>query len=118
MGEILNLAEDFLYFPNLYSYTFQPFAMIDGRYTIIYPNSTDPNNTISGPFTPKGGIYTIIIEYGRVDRQDPAIIYQTTISGLEFTGINCEIPYEEIGQTCITTATFTNTSRSFIRNRI
>ncbi len=75
---------------------------------IVYANFTDSNNTLSGPFIPKGGIYAIFLEYDKVDIQEPAVLYQTTLSGIKFDVIDYDIDYAGVGQTCIVTGNFTN----------
>src|SRR6266542_5827744 len=89
--------------------------MVDGRYAIIYADSKNSNVTLENPFLSQGGIYAMFIEYGKVVKRDPAILYQTSITGLSFDDIDCSIAYVGVGQTCIVTGKFTNQKYFYLK---
>ncbi|RIA94213.1 hypothetical protein C1645_734970 [Glomus cerebriforme] len=92
-------------------------AMMDGGYAIIYANYTDPSTTLpQDPFSVKGGLYGLFMEYNKETIIGPVVLYQTPVSGLHFTGLNCEFTYADIGQICILTVNNTiDNTNSFIR---
>ncbi len=102
------LANDTLIFPNISSLILNPIAMVDGRYMIIYADSKNSNIILQNPFVSQGGIYIMFLEYGKVVKWEPVVLYQTSISGLKFIGIDCDIAYIGVGQTCIIMGNFTN----------
>ncbi len=74
--------------------------------------------TIMNPLMPQGEIYTMILEFGQSVRREPAVLYQTPISGLRFTVIDCDIAYVGVGQSCIVSGIFTDratTDRFYIK---
>ncbi len=82
--------------------------MVDESYAIVYAESKNSNATLQSPFVSQGGIYAIFLEYGKVAERKPVVLYTTSISGLKFTNIDCDIAYVGVGQTCIITGIFTN----------
>ena len=86
--------------------TITPIATVDGRYALVYADSKNSNTTHKNPLLLQGGIYAIFLEYGKVAIREPAVLYQTSITGLLFVGIDCSIEHLRVGQTCI--VTFTN----------
>jgi len=75
----------------------RPVAIVNRRYTIIYAETKNSNATLENPFLSQGGIYIIFLEYGEVVKRKPAVLHQTSISGLGFTGIVCSIAYVGVG---------------------
>ncbi|CAG8527326.1 6540_t:CDS:2 [Funneliformis mosseae] len=110
-GEINYLAQDILYLQDNHSLV-NPIStiipMVDGRYAIVYANSTNSAATLDRPFTSQGGVYMIIIEHAHAIKRNPAVLYQTPLSELIFTDIDCSVTYVGIGQSCIVTGEFTN----------
>ncbi|CAG8658345.1 5103_t:CDS:10, partial [Funneliformis mosseae] len=53
-----------------------------------------------------GGVYFYIFD-GHATKREPAVLYQTPISGLKFIDIDCSTSYVGIGQTCIVAGEFT-----------
>ncbi|CAG8457748.1 3633_t:CDS:10 [Funneliformis mosseae] len=106
-GEIQLLAEDIVQFPRFLSTVTIAIPMVDERYAIVYANSTDSGATLENPFKTQGGIYAIILEYGKVTEREPVVLYQTQIQGINFNKIDCDINYVGYGQTCIVTGIFT-----------
>jgi len=45
----------------------------------------------------------MFLEYGKVVKREPAVLYQTPIAGLSFVDIDCSFAYVGVGQTCIVT---------------
>jgi len=76
---------------------------MDEGYAIIYANFTNSTTAPKNPLKPNGGIYARFLEYGKIDKRDPVVLYQTTIPGLTFTKLDCAIAYVGIGQTCVLT---------------
>ncbi|CAG8457669.1 3629_t:CDS:10 [Funneliformis mosseae] len=81
-------------------------SMVDGRYAIVFANSTDTTASLENPFIPRGGVYIYILDIHKTKRE-PAVLYQTPISGLKFVGIDCGASYVGFGQTCIVAGVFT-----------
>src|ERR1044071_1521887 len=88
--------------------------MVNGRYEIIYTNSTDSNGTLSDPFSTKG-IYAIFLEYNQVNDHEPSTLYQSTMPGSEFTDLDCDVSYVGVGQTCIVTGRFAATKSLYLK---
>ncbi|CAG8481972.1 5792_t:CDS:10 [Funneliformis mosseae] len=51
-------------------------------------------------------VIPMVDEYGHATKRDPTVFYQTPISGLSFTDIDCDVSYVGIGQCCIVTGVF------------
>ncbi|CAG8658219.1 15244_t:CDS:1, partial [Funneliformis mosseae] len=100
-GEIQKLTEDVVILSNYLELVVKPVATIDGGYAIIYANTT--KTPLNDPFLPQGGIYAMFLTYGQSYTRQPVVIYQTQISNLSFTGLNCDIAYVGFGQICILT---------------
>jgi len=97
-------VDEDLIFPNFLELVVKPVATVDGGYAIIYANTTKtPTDDI---FLPKGGIYAIFLKYGQKFNRQQVVLYQTQISGLKFSGLNCDIAYVGFGQICILTGKF------------
>ena len=79
--------------------------MNDGGYAIIYANTTNSTD-FRDPFSPQGGVYAIFIPYNKTIRREPVVLYQTQVSRINFTAIDCDIAYVGVGQTCILTGKF------------
>ncbi|CAG8517855.1 8152_t:CDS:2 [Funneliformis mosseae] len=103
-GNILFLVQDILNFKESLSLMLTAIPMVDGRYAIVYANSTDSEVT---SIIPQEGLYILILEYDKETEREPAVLYQTTIHGLKFTDINCDVSYVGIGQVCIVTGEYT-----------
>ncbi|CAG8704368.1 5878_t:CDS:2, partial [Funneliformis mosseae] len=106
-GNIQILVQDFLSFSNSNNLIVTAVPMVDEGFAIVYANSTVSGTIITNPFTSQGGIYAIILEYGKVTKRELVVLYQTSIQGFLFTNINCDTACVELRQRCIVTAKFT-----------
>ncbi|CAG8477040.1 11747_t:CDS:10, partial [Cetraspora pellucida] len=84
------------------------FATLNGRYAIVYANTTIRNvnstNPIIAPFSANAGIYAIMLNYNQEKTPRQVILYEIPIQNLKFTSISCSIDHVFIGHSCIATA--------------
>ncbi|CAG8647996.1 5670_t:CDS:2 [Funneliformis mosseae] len=106
-GEDNLLANGILRFSDSSSHLITAIPMVDGRYAIIYANSTI-DSTLWYPFDLRGTIFAIFLEYGSNTELKPFILYQTSIPNTRFTYIDCDVSYVEFGQICVVTSEYTH----------
>ncbi|CAG8681772.1 15932_t:CDS:2, partial [Funneliformis mosseae] len=80
--------------------------MVDGRYALVYINSTGFD--VDSIF-PQEAIYVLILEYDQKTEREPAVLYHK-IQGFKIIRISCDVFNVGVGQFCVVTGENENES--------
>ncbi|CAG8498045.1 2410_t:CDS:2, partial [Scutellospora calospora] len=103
------LHNDIISVQNLPFTSFQVtvFATLNNGYSIVYANTTNgiTSDKLSTQFTPKAGIYAILLSYNQTETSERVILYELPTPNITFSRLICSIDYVFIGHSCIIAAT-------------
>ncbi|CAG8564467.1 6782_t:CDS:10, partial [Scutellospora calospora] len=102
-GEFILLQNDTVGSVEFSSFQVTVFATLNGGYAIVYANTTNkyPNDPMSTTFTPKAGIYALLLGQNQTTTTQQIILYEMPTPNMTFSNLFCSVDYVFIGHTCI-----------------